>query len=480
MATDPRLQRPWPALWALTLGFFMLMVDSTIVMIAMPELISGLSTDLNGGMWITSAYLLAYVVPLLITGRLGDVLGPKRVYLFGLTVFTIASIVCGLAPTLAVMVAARVAQGLGAACMSPQTMTAITRMFPGDKRGPAMAVWGATAGVAMLVGPILGGFLTETLGWRWIFFINVPVGLVAFVLVSRRVPRFSLSGHRMDWLGVALSGTAMFLLVFGIQEGEQFGWNALIWGLIGAGVAIMGAFVWWQFRNPDEPLIPPVLFADRNFTLSNLAIACMGFTVTGMTLPFILYLQLVRGLDPLRSALMLAPMAVASLALARPVGRIVGRVDPKWVALCGFVVTGVGQVWLSAWLAVDRPLWMYLIPNLVQGIGAAMVWSSVAMTATYNLPPQRAGAGSGVYNATRQVGSVLGSAGIAAVMTARIAAEFGTVAHGSGGRSGALPPFLHAPYTSAMATSLLLPAGALVLGALIVLAFEPVRRPARA
>lgn len=476
--SDPRLDKPWAALWSLVIGFFMILVDSTIVTIAMPEIISGLGTDLNGGIWVTSAYLLAYVVPLLITGRLGDRIGPKTMYLTGLAVFTASSLACGLAPNLTVMIIARVAQGLGAACMTPQTMTAITRMFPGARRGPAMAVWGATAGVAMLVGPILGGVLTDTLGWSWIFFINVPVGVAGFALVARNVPRFELHSHAFDLVGVGLSAVAMFLLVFGIQEGASFDWRWPVWTMIGAGLAMLTVFVWWQFRT-EEPLIPPALFADRNFTLSNTAIACMGFAVTGMTLPFILYLQLVRGLSPLRAALMLIPMAVASLIMARPVGQLVGRVHPRWLASAGFVLTALGLVWFWAWLEPTRPLWMFLLPNFLVGFGSSLVWSPLATSATFNLPMAWAGAGSGVYNTTRQVGSVLGSAGIAAIMVSRINAEFSGLTHGAapGGHAttGPLPEFLHTAYTNAMATSMLLPTAALVLGGVISLGFEALK-----
>ena len=177
--------KPWHALWALVLGFFMILVDSTIVSVANPKIMEGLNTDINSVIWVTSAYLLAYAVPLLVTGRLGDKYGPKKLYLVGLSVFTLASLWCGLSGDIGMLILARVVQGVGAAMMTPQTMAVITRIFPPDKRGPAMGLWGATAGVAMLVGPILGGVLVDGLGWEWIFFVNVPVGVVAFVMACR-------------------------------------------------------------------------------------------------------------------------------------------------------------------------------------------------------------------------------------------------------------------------------------------------------
>ena len=182
-ARTPGSERsPWPALWALVIGFFMILVDTTIVSVANPAIKAALDPDtanLDNVVWVTSAYLLAYAVPLLITGRLGDRFGPKRIYLIGLVIFTLASLWCGFSGTLELLIIARAVQGLGAALMTPQTMAVITRTFPPDRRGAAMGLWGATAGVATLVGPLAGGLLVDGFGWEWIFFINVPVGIVA-------------------------------------------------------------------------------------------------------------------------------------------------------------------------------------------------------------------------------------------------------------------------------------------------------------
>ena len=204
----------------------MILVDTTIVSVATPAIIEDLGADVNAVVWVTSAYLLAYAVPVLITGRLGDRYGPKRLYMAGLAVFTLASLWCGLTNTIETLILARVVQGLGASMITPQTMAIITRIFPAARRGTAMALWGATAGVATLVGPILGGVLVDALGWEWIFFINVPVGVVGMV-PGRPAGAHAADPHPpFDWLGVALSGVGMFLLVFGIQEGHQYDWGA--------------------------------------------------------------------------------------------------------------------------------------------------------------------------------------------------------------------------------------------------------------
>ena len=249
---------PWPALFALCLGFFMILVDSTIVSVATPAIIEDLHADVNAVVWVTSAYLLAYAVPVLITGRLGDRFGPKQLYLLGLTVFTLASLWCGLTTTIGWLIVARVVQGLGAAMMTPQTMAIITRIFPAERRGRAMALWGATAGVATLVGPILGGLLVD--GARLgVDLLHQHPGRASsrFVLAWRLVPTLETHPHRFDWLGVALSGIGMFLLVFGIQEGHQYDWGTItgpitVWRLIIGGLVVLAVFVLLAGPQPQR------------------------------------------------------------------------------------------------------------------------------------------------------------------------------------------------------------------------------------
>jgi EmrB/QacA subfamily drug resistance transporter len=476
--------RPWPALFALCLGFFMILVDTTIVTVATPAIISDLHADVNSVVWVTSAYLLAYAVPVLITGRLGDRFGPRNLYLVGLTVFTLASLWCGLTNSIGMLIAARVVQGLGAAMLTPQTMAVITRIFPADRRGQAMALWGATAGVATLVGPILGGILVDAFGWEWIFFINVPVGIIGFVLAVALVPKLPTHTHRFDWIGVALSGVGMFFLVYGIQQGHKYHWNGWVLSSIAAGVALFVAFVVWQSKNRVEPLVPLSLFRDRNFSVSNFAISTMSFTATAMGFPTMLYAQLVRGYSPLNAALLFVPMAVVSIVMAPIIGRFTDKVHPRTLCGIGFALTALAIFAISRTLTADGAVWHILAAMALLGFGMAGIWAPLAATATRNLPVQLAGAGSGVYNATRQVGAVLGSAAIAVLIDSRIAA------HGlSGGAEpeGALqrlPAVVRVPFSQAMSDAMLLPAAVLVLGLVAVLFFELprhlVRNPAAA
>ncbi|MYM19295.1 DHA2 family efflux MFS transporter permease subunit [Brevibacterium sp. 5221] len=496
--------KPWPALWSLIFGFFMILVDATIVTVAIPRLATDLDTSLTAVIWVTSAYLLAYAVPLLITGRLGDRFGPRRLYLIGLTVFTASSLWCGLAGSIEMLILARVAQGLGASIMTPQTMAVITRLFPPDKRGAAMGLWGATAGVASLVGPLLGGVLVDGLGWQWIFFVNVPVGIVGFVLAIVNVPVLETHRHRFDWLGVALSAIGMFLVVFGIQEGENFGWGTIagpisVWSLIIGGAVVLAAFVGWQAylgRPPEpagrrtrprpEPLLPLVLFRDRNFALANLAVTTVGFVVSSMMLPIMLWTQNVHGFTPTQSALLLAPTAVISGVLAPVVGRRLEVWSTRWVASAGLGMFAVGTALYGAQIAANAAWPWLLVPAVVLGLANACTWGPLSVSATRNLPRLLAGAGSGVYNTTRQVGAVLGSAAIAAMMEVRITAELSAAAGSAGGAgagtaagaSGALPGFLHTAFSRAMGQSEYLPAAVIALGMVAALFLVSARRDA--
>lgn len=466
---------PWHALWAMMVGFFMILVDATIVAVANPSIMEHLGADYDAVIWVTSAYLLAYAVPLLVAGRLGDRFGPKTLYLAGLAVFTVASLWCGLAGSIEILVLARVIQGIGAALLTPQTLSTITRIFPPERRGVAMSVWGATAGVATLVGPLAGGVLVDGLGWQWIFFVNVPVGIIGLGLAVWLIPELPTENHGFDLLGVLLSGVGMFLIVFALQEGQTHDWAPWVWATIAGGIAVMAGFVYWQAVNPREPLVPLRVFADRDFSMSNVAIVAMGFVVTSSILPLMFYAQAVCGLSPTRSALLTAPTAIASGALAPVVGRIVDRAHPMPVVGFGFSTLAIALTWLSVEMTPTTPIWRLVLPITAMGIGMAFIWSPLAATATRNLPSKLAGAGSGVYNATRQVGSVLGSAGMAALMTTRLGSEMPAMPGTPGqppqgeGNVTQLPGFLHQPFAAAMSQSMLLPAFVALFGVVAAL-----------
>jgi EmrB/QacA subfamily drug resistance transporter len=378
------------------------------------------------------------------------------------------------------LITARVVQGVGAGVLTPQTLSTITRIFPPERRGVAVSLWGATAGVATLVGPLAGGALVDGLGWEWIFFVNVPIGIIGLGMAVWLVPVLPTQAHRFDLVGVVLSGAGMFLIVFGLQQGQAAHWEPWIWAMLVAGVGCMSVFVYWQAVNTGEPLIPLDIFGDRDFGLCNIGVAITAFATTAMMLPLTFYTQAVCGLSPTRSALVIAPMAVANGVLAPFVGRIVDRYHPRPVLGFGFSMLAIGLTWLSFEMAPDTPIWRLLLPFGVIGVGSAFVWSPLTATATRNLPADLAGAGSAVYNSVRQLGAVLGSAAMAAFMTWRISAEMPangrTEAAGDGAITLQLPEFVRGPFSAAMSQSVLLPAFIGLFGiiaALFLVGFAP-------
>ena len=471
---------PWPALWTMMFGFFVILVDSTIVAVANPSIMAALGIGYDTVMWVTSAYLLGYAVPLLVAGRLGDRFGPKNLYLIGLAVFTGSSLWCGLAGGIEVLIAARAVQGVGAALLTPQTLTVLTRTFPPARRGMAMSVWGATAGLATLIGPLVGGVLVDRLGWEWIFFVNVPVGVLGLALGVLLIPELPLHRHRFDLIGVALSGIGIFLLVFALQEGESHRWSVSIWALLAGGIGFLAMFVYWQAVTTGEPLVPLRLFSDIDFTVSTVAVAVIGFVVTAMVLPVMFYAQAVCGLSPTRSALLTAPMSIASGLLAPFVGRSIDRAQPRLLVGFGFSMLAVALTWLSMEMNAAAAIWRLMLAFAAVGVGTAFIFSPLAATATRHLPTQFAGAGSGVYNATRVVGAVLGSSGMAAFMTSRITADLPAMPGGlhRAAAEGArrLPEALREPFAAAMSESTLLPAFVALFGvaAALLLSGHPV------
>lgn len=451
MTTVPE-RDAWKAMAALVIGFFMILVDQTIVAVATESFVTGLGATTNQVIWVTSAYLLAYVVPLLFTGRLGDQIGPRTVAIAGLVVFTGASLWCGLAPDIEALIVARVFQGIGAALLTPQSLSVITRVFAPARRGAAMGAWGAVAGIASVVGPILGGVLIDLFDWRWIFFVNIPFGILAVILVWLWVPELGTRSHSYDIPGILMSAVGMFLLVFGIQQGESHGWGATTGALIAAGLLGLAVFLWWQSRIRTEPLVPLRLFRDRNFSIGNFGVSTIGFVTAGTMVPLMFYLQGVKGLSPTQAGLMLLPMAVVAGILAPVVGGLSDRLDPRIFTGVGYFSYAISMFWLALGMDSQSSIPMLLGPIALMGVANGCVWAPTSSTAMRRLDLESAGAGSGVYNTTRQVGAVLGSAAIGALMQARL------VAHGDVGQ--------------AVADSMFLPAVVVLLGGLATMWFR--------
>ncbi|MFE2033931.1 DHA2 family efflux MFS transporter permease subunit [Streptomyces scopuliridis] len=429
MSTGGRGSRaagPWAALAALSLGLFMIVVDTSIVSVAVPTMVRDLNTGLNAVVWVTSVYLLMYAVPMLFTSRLGDRYGPKRVFAAGLAVFTVASLCAGLSASVETLIAARAAQGLGAALLTPQTLTLITHLFPGGDRGRAMGFLGGASGLATVTGPLLGGVLVDGLGWQWIFYVNVLVGIAALAFSLLVIPDWRPGrAHRFDMPGILLSGAGLFLIVFGVQNGQTYHWGELlgpitVFEVIAVGVTLLVAFVVWQRVNPNEPLVPLRTFADRNFSMGALTTAALGFAMTGMFLPLVIYMQSALGLSPTGAGLVTAPMALVSGLMGPFIGRLSDRVNGKYLVMSGLLGMALGLAVIALQAEAELPPWQLVPGLLVCALGMGLVLVPVNNVAMGTVAADLRGAASGIFFTARQLGAVLGSATIGVLLQVRI------------------------------------------------------------
>ncbi|MFD5755851.1 MFS transporter [Streptomyces sp. NPDC127044] len=416
---------PWAILITLSLGFFMTLLDLTIVNIAIPDMGQDLDASLDEILWVVNAYTLALAVLMITAGRLGDLRGKRNLFLAGVALFTLASLACGLAQNPAQLIAFRAVQGLGAALLMPQTLSIIAEVFPADRRGAAMGVWGVVAGVSGALGPIIGGALITHLDWRWIFFVNLPLGVVVLGLAAAVIPGSRRTvRHRFDTLGVLLASGTLFCLAFGLTEGQRYHWNAWIWSLFGAAALLFAAFLGHERgQQGDDPLVPFSLFKDRNFTFINFVGVTVSFGVVGMFLPLTIYLQSVLGFSALKSGLVLLPLALGSFVTAGPAGVLADKIGGKFILMTGLLAWTAALVWIvgaadvgSSWTAVAFPLFL-------AGLGAGCTFAPMATEVMRNVPAKLSGAASGVNNALRQVGSVLAGAVVGAVLQAQLASS---------------------------------------------------------
>ncbi len=432
---------PWLVLLVLCLGFFMILLDTTIVNIAIPSMIDALGASLDQILWVLNAYILVYAVLLITAGRLGDMFGQRNMFALGLTIFTLASAACGLAQTTDQLTIARVVQGIGGALLTPQTMALITTIFPPDRRGTAFGIWGAVAGVAAIAGPTLGGFIVTNLNWRWIFYVNVPIGIIALIASFVIIPDLRAGrSHHLDLPGVLLASVGLFGIIFGLIEGQRYHWSTIwspvtIWEIMVAGAVVLVGFVLWE-RSQDEPLIPLTLFANRNYTLMNWITATMSFGMLGLFFPITIYLQSALGMTALAAGLTVAPMSLVSMFVAPFSGRLVDRIGGKFILMVGLGLFGIGMA-LVAWSASATSTWVTFLPAfLVAGFGMGCVFAPLSTVAMRDVEPRRAGAASGVLNTTRQLGGVIGSAVVGAVLQNKLA---GTLHSQAISRASSLP-----------------------------------------
>ena len=422
-----KTRNPWIVLLVLVTGFFMIMLDTTIVNVAIPAMSAGLKISLDGILWVLNAYILVYAVLLITAGRLGDLYGQRNLFAAGLAIFTLASALCGLSQDENQLIAARVLQGVGGALLVPQTLAILTSLFPPERRGAAFGIWAGVAGLATLAGPTIGGAIVTYVDWRWIFFVNVPIGIAALIATFFIIPDLRPGrSHGWDVVGIFLATGGLFGVVFGLIEGERFNWGEIgsyvitIPEVIGLGVALLVLFVIWE-RFQAEPLVPLSLFEERNFAVANWIGASIAFGMMSLFLPIVIYLQSVRGFSALTAGLTLAPMSLTSMIVAPFAGRMADRVGGKYILMTGVFVFAIGFGTLTVVAGPDSTWLTFLVPAIVAGAGMGMTFAPLTTVAMRNIEPRMAGAASGVLNTTRQVGQAVGSAVVGAVLQNRLA-----------------------------------------------------------
>jgi len=445
---------PWAVLGVVSLGFFMTLLDLTIVNIAIPNMIEKLHASLDDVLWVLNAYALVLAVLVITAGRLGDLFGPRTMFAAGITVFTVASAACGLAPGPGWLIAFRAVQGLGAAMLMPQTLAMITMVFPAERRGAAFGVWGAVAGAATIAGPTLGGLLVTAFDWRWIFFVNLPIGVlvlsVTFVIIPDLRPG---RRHKLDIRGVTLASLALLGICYGLVEGQRYNWGKIsgfisIPLVIGVGILVLLLFLVDQGRRQHrgaEPLIPFALFRNRNFSLMNWVSCTLSIGMLGIFLPLTIYFQSALGFSALKAGLTLMPSSLVMIVLAPGLGKLTDKIGGKYILISGLSLFGIGMGWVVL-IAGPHSKWYDFLPALiVAGMGMGGTFAPLTTTAMREIEPQLAGAASGVLNTTRQVGSVIGTAAVGALLQNRLVAALVSEATT---RAAVLPPQARGPFVS--------------------------------
>jgi len=434
---------PWLVLVVLTSGFFMILLDTTIVNVAIPAMSAGLNTTLDQILWVLNAYILVYAVLLITAGRLGDLYGQRNLFAIGLLIFTVASALCGLSQNAGELIAARVLQGIGGAILTPQTLAIITTLFPPERRGAAFGVWGGVAGLATIAGPTVGGAIVTYVSWQWIFFVNVPIGIAALIATFAIIPDIR-QGRRHGWdiMGVVLATAGLFAVVFGLIEGQRFNWGEIgsygitIPEVIIGGVVLLAVFIVWE-RFQAEPLMPLSLFRDRNFAVANWIAAAISFGMLSLFLPIVIYLQSVRGFSALTAGLTFAPMSLTSMVVAPFAGRFADKVGGKYILLAGISLFTIG-FGLVTFVAGPDSTWLtFLVPAIIAGAGMGMTFAPMTTVAMRNISPQMSGAASGILNTTRQLGAAIGSAVVGALLQSQLAT---TLHNQAVSHADALPP----------------------------------------
>jgi EmrB/QacA subfamily drug resistance transporter len=458
--------RKWFTLAAVAFGLFMIMLDNTVVNVALPSIQRDLGIGLSELEWIVTGYALTFASLMLIGGKMADAYGRRLMFVLGIGVFTLASLWCGLASSGEMLIVARIAQGAGAALMNPATLSIIRATFPPRQMGTAMGLWVGVSALALAIGPLVGGLIAEHLTWNWIFFVNVPVGILgvaaSFVFIDESKDE---THERLDLPGLATSALGLFSLTYALIEANQYGWGSpRIVGAFAVALASLVAFVLLE-RYQRAPMLPLELFRDRNFTGANSVILLVSLSMFGVFFFVSLYMQDILGYSAVQAGAAFLPMTVLIILVAPITGRMTDRVGSRWFMTGGMLLVAAQLLYFSR-LGSGATYWELLPAMIIGGIGMASTMTPSTTAATRSVPREKAGVGSAVLNAFRQVGGTMGVATMGAIM-----------AHAAGGQR-TVETFMNG-FQDALTVACFIALAGAIVAFVLVRPHEEARRPER-
>ncbi|MGN7763099.1 MFS transporter [Paenibacillus sp. 22594] len=411
---------------AIVLGFFMALLDTTIINIALPEMTRHFGGSVSRISWVMNGYNLAFAIFILTASRLADQFGRKKVFIFGVALFTLTSLLAGFATSLGVLILLRVIQGLAGAIIVPVTIPLTTTTFPKEMHGLIIGIWGAVSGIAAASGPALGGILTQKLSWEWIFFVNVPLGVLSIVLTAVFIEesRDNTAGRTIDYGGTLAITGAMFFITYALIKVQDYGWGSgVILGLLGAGLVFLLLFIFTQWRG-KEPMLPLSLMRIRTFNGASLTLLIVGAALMNLSLLTSFFLTRMMGMTELKAGLVLSMIAVGSIVSSAISGPLSAKYGSHLFAAAGIMVTG-GAMYSLSGLHADSALSEVVVRLLVAGVGVGLTMAPVMSSAVRNVPDDKVGISSGVTNMAKALGSVIGVAIIVTVLQHNTDSELG-------------------------------------------------------
>ncbi|MGZ5311068.1 MAG: MFS transporter [Solirubrobacterales bacterium] len=456
--------RKWWTLGAMCFALFMVMLDNTVVNVALPSIQRDLDAGIADLEWVINSYTLTFAVLIATGGRLGDIFGRRAMFLVGVIVFAVTSATAGLATDAGMLIASRAVQGVGAALMMPATLSIVTHAFPASERGKAIGTWAGVSALALSIGPVVGGFLTEHVGWQAIFFINLPVAVAAVIatVFAVRESRDETVDRRVDYPGIVTLTAGLTAIVLALIEGNSWGWSSLeVVGLLAGGFAALGLFAAIELRS-RAPMVEFALFRTAQAIGANLVAFIITFAMMGSFFFMAIYMQDVLGYGALEAGVRFLPTTMVIAVVAPLAGRLSDRLGPVWPMSAGLAVLSVSMFLFSA-IDVATTYSGLIVPFILMGIGIALVMSPMSTAAMNAVSVQKAGVASGVLQMSRMVGGTVGVAATGAIFQAQLGSGFDPAS------LVAAPEAARAAFVDALSSAMLLAAGISVLGLLVAL-----------